>query len=59
MSEAMKQQFGLIKRPWGVFYLKNKRTGEQAASRRATRTKRNGSSRRATTPRANPISTWR
>jgi integrase len=25
----MKQQFGLIKRPWGVFYLKNKITGVQ------------------------------
>jgi hypothetical protein len=29
MSEAMKQQFGLIQRPWGVYYLKNKVTGEQ------------------------------
>jgi site-specific recombinase XerD len=29
MREAMKQQFGLIKRPWGVYYLKNKVTGEQ------------------------------
>jgi hypothetical protein len=29
MREAMKQQFGLLKRPWGVFYLKNKVTGEQ------------------------------
>jgi integrase len=29
MSEAMKQQFGLIQRPWGVYYLKNKTTGEQ------------------------------
>lgn len=27
----MKQQFGLIRRPWGVFYLKNKITGEQAS----------------------------
>jgi len=25
----MKQQFGLIRRPWGVFYLKNKVSGEQ------------------------------
>ena len=25
----MKQQFGLIRRPWGVFYLKNKVTGAQ------------------------------
>lgn len=25
----MKNQFGLIKRPWGVYYLKNKSTGEQ------------------------------
>ena len=25
----MKQAFGLIRRPWGVFYLKNKTTGEQ------------------------------
>ena len=27
----MKQQFGLIQRPWGVFYLKNKTTGEQTS----------------------------
>jgi hypothetical protein len=27
----MKQQFGLIKRPWGVYYLKNKTTGEQTS----------------------------
>jgi hypothetical protein len=25
----MQQQFGLIQRPWGVYYLKNKITGEQ------------------------------
>jgi len=31
MNEAMKQQFGLIQRPWGVFYLKNKTTGEQTS----------------------------
>jgi integrase len=31
MSEAMKQQFGLIKRPWGVFYIKDKTTGEQTS----------------------------
>jgi integrase len=31
MSETMKQQFGLIKRPWGVYYLKNKTTGEQTS----------------------------
>jgi hypothetical protein len=31
MSEAMKQQFGLIQRPWGVYYLKNKVTGEQTS----------------------------
>ena len=29
MSEAMRQTFGLVRRPWGVFYLKNKITGEQ------------------------------
>ena len=29
MSETMKQAFGLVQRPWGVFYLKNKITGEQ------------------------------
>jgi hypothetical protein len=29
VSEAMNQQFELIKRPWGVYYLKNKVTGEQ------------------------------
>jgi site-specific recombinase XerD len=27
----MKQQFGLIRRPWGVFYLKNKISGEQTS----------------------------
>jgi len=27
----MKQTFGLIKRPWGVYYLKNKTTGEQTS----------------------------
>jgi len=31
MSETMKQQFGLIQRPWGVYYLKNKVTGEQTS----------------------------
>jgi integrase len=31
MSESMKQTFGLIKRPWGVYYLKNKDTGEQTS----------------------------
>ena len=29
MSETMKQAFGLVRRSWGVFYLKNKITGEQ------------------------------
>src|ERR1035438_371946 len=29
MSEAMHHEFGLSKRPWGVYYLKNKTTGEQ------------------------------
>jgi hypothetical protein len=27
----MKQHFGLVRRPWGVFYLKNKITGEQTS----------------------------
>lgn len=27
----MQQQFGLIRRPWGVYYLKNKVTGEQTS----------------------------
>src|SRR5437764_1047984 len=31
MSEAMKQHFGLIERPWGIFYIKNKTTGEQTS----------------------------
>ena len=31
MSEAMKQTFGLIRRPWCVFYLKNKITGVQTS----------------------------
>jgi hypothetical protein len=29
MSETMKQAFGLVRRPWSVFFLKNKITGEQ------------------------------
>jgi hypothetical protein len=29
MSETMKQAFGLVRRPWGIFYLKHKITGEQ------------------------------
>jgi integrase len=31
MSETMKQTFGLVRRPWGVFYLKNKITGQQTS----------------------------
>ena len=31
MSDAMKQQFGLIQRPWGIYYRKNKTTGEQTS----------------------------
>jgi hypothetical protein len=31
MSEAMKQTFGLVRRPWGVFYLKNKISGVQTS----------------------------
>jgi integrase len=31
MSEPMKTTFGLIKRPWGTYYLKNKTTGEQTS----------------------------
>ena len=31
MSESMKQAFGLVRRPWGVFYLKNKITGQQTS----------------------------
>ena len=27
----MKQTFGLVRRPWGVFYLKNKSTGQQTS----------------------------
>ena len=37
MSETMKQQFGLIRRPWGVFYLKNKITGEQTSLKTSDR----------------------
>jgi hypothetical protein len=29
MSGTMKQAFGLVRRSWGVFYLKHKITGEQ------------------------------
>jgi hypothetical protein len=31
MSESMKQTFGLKRRPWCVFYLKNKITGQQTS----------------------------
>ena len=31
MSEIMKQAFGLVRRPWGVFYLKNKISGHQTS----------------------------
>jgi len=31
MSDSMKQAFGLVRRPWGVFYLKNKTTGVQTS----------------------------
>lgn len=31
MSDVMKQTFGQIRRPWGVFYLKNKVTGAQTS----------------------------
>ena len=31
MSEIMKQAFGLVRRPWGVFYLKHKTTGHQTS----------------------------
>ena len=31
MCESMKQQFGLVRRPWGVFYLKDKITGSQTS----------------------------
>ena len=27
----MKQKFGLVRRPWGLFYLKNKITGAQSS----------------------------
>jgi hypothetical protein len=33
MCETMKQRFGLIRRPWGVYYLEDKVTGEQPASK--------------------------
>ena len=31
MCDTMKQRYGLIHRPWGVFYLKDKTTGEQTS----------------------------
>jgi site-specific recombinase XerD len=31
MRETMKQRYGLIRRPWGVFYLKDKTTGTQTS----------------------------
>ncbi|MBU6401922.1 MAG: tyrosine-type recombinase/integrase [Verrucomicrobia bacterium] len=33
----MKQAFGLVRRPWGVFYLKNKITGEQKSLKTSDR----------------------
>jgi len=37
MSETMKQAFGLVRRPWGVFYLKNKISGEQKSLKTSDR----------------------
>jgi len=37
MSETMKQAFGLVWRPWGVFYLQNKITGEQKSLKTSDR----------------------
>ncbi|HWN97256.1 MAG TPA: tyrosine-type recombinase/integrase [Methylomirabilota bacterium] len=34
----MKQRFGLVRRPWGVFYLKDKITGNQVALKTSDRT---------------------
>jgi hypothetical protein len=31
MRETMKQRYGLVRRPWGVFYLKDKITGSQTS----------------------------
>jgi integrase len=31
MREPMKELFGLVRRPWGVYYIKNKATGEQTS----------------------------
>ena len=31
MCESMKQRYGLVRRPWGVFYLKDKITGSQTS----------------------------
>ena len=57
----MKQTFGLIRCPWGIFYLKTKSPALKPISRRALSTRRNVSSKRTTKPRANRISTsrWR
>jgi len=35
MSDPMKQKFGLVRRPWGMFYLKNKITGAQSSLKTA------------------------
>ena len=37
MCETMKQQYGLVRRPWGVFYLKNKITGQQTSLKTSDR----------------------
>ena len=37
MSEAMKQAFGLVRRLWGVFYLKHKITGQQTSLKTSDR----------------------
>jgi integrase len=31
MCETMKQRYGLVRRPWGIFYVKDKVTGEQTS----------------------------
>ena len=44
MRETMKQQYGLIRRPWSVFYLKNKIIGFQ--TRLKANARHNGFSKR-------------
>ena len=59
MSESMKQTFGLVRRPWGVFYLKHKITGVQTSLKTSDKFEAQRIPKRTTNRRFNRTSTCR